>query len=135
MNTEIFLVDTSLWVSFFHKDQSPHSLAVRKVITQLEKEELVVTCGLVLAEFVRGLGKSEKEQRTRKILENHEYLACDKEVYLLAGELARNLDESGFRIPLGDCLIASVSIINKVTLVTDDPHFKRFAGLNLRFIG
>lgn len=135
MSTEVFLVDTSLWVTFFHKDQRSHSLAVRKVVAHLEKEERVVTCGQILAEFVRGLGGSEKEQKTRKILEDHECLACDKEIYLLAGDLAQNLDKSGLGIPLGDCLIASIAIVNRVTLVTDDPHFRRFTGLNLKFVG
>lgn len=134
MNEDIFLVDTSCWAFFFRLGKDIHTLAVQNTIRKLEDKNKIVTCGIVLAEFIQGLGKSQKENRIRQILENHGYLETFKEIYILAGELSKNLAEKGLKTPLSDCLIAATATIYKVTLVTDDPHFKRFSGLKLKFI-
>lgn len=134
MNTEIFLVDTSVWIKYFHRRRDSKNFEIISLIKKFEKSAKVVTCGIVLAEFIQGLGKSQKESAARRILEGHEYLATAKEIYILAGEFSRNLARRGLETPLSDCLIAAIAIAYGVTLVSDDSHFKRFSGLKLKFI-
>lgn len=134
MNTEIFLVDTSVWVQYFHRRKDSKNLKIIRLIKELEKTAKVVTCGIILAEFIQELGRSPKESAARQILEGHEYLATAKEIYISAGEFSKNLASKGLKTPLSDCLIATVAIAYGVTLVSDDPHFKRFKDLKLIFI-
>lgn len=135
MNFEIFLVDTNVWIGYFRRRKDRKNLKIIRLLKDLEKTARVVTCGLILAEFIQGLGRSQKESMARRILESHEYLTSSKEIYILAGELSRDLARKGFKTPLSDCLIAAIAIAYGVTLVTDDSHFKRFSGLKTKFIG
>jgi len=134
MTKELFLVDTTSWIFFFWQGRDPHTLKTRKLIKNLEQKGKVVTSGVILAEFIQGLGRSKKETKARQILEKHEYLGTFKEVYILAGELARQLANKGLKIPLSDCIIAATTLSYGATLVSDDPHFKRIPGLKLKFI-
>lgn len=135
MSTEIFLVDTGVWISSFCPSNKTTCVYIRQLLKKLEEKERVVTCGIVLAEFARGLGETKREVEILEILENHEYLETIKEVFVYAGQLSRKLDRKRLKIPLTDCLIAATAIFYGATLVTGDPHFKRFEGLKLEFLG
>lgn len=134
MNSEIFLLDTSSWIFFFRRGKDTHTLKTQRMVEELEKRGRVMTCGIILAELIQGLGSSKKEIKIRRMLEKHECFETSKEIYILAGELSRNLADKGFKTPLSDCLIAAITLVYGVTLVSDDPHFKRFIGLKLKFI-
>lgn len=134
MKDDIFLVDTNVWVEYFRRNRTHKNLNVIKVVNEFERNSKVVTCGIILAEFIQGLGKSSKELSARRILESHEFLSSSKEIYILAGEFSRNLAEKGFLTPLSDCLIAATAIFYGATLVTNDLHFKRFEGLKLSLL-
>ena len=134
MKDDIFLVDTNVWIEYFRRNRTYKNLNVIKVVKEFERNSKVVTCGIILAEFIQGLGKSSKELLARRILENHEFLSSSKETYILAGELSRNLAEKGFLTPLSDCLIAALAIVNGIVLVSNDSHFKRFRELKLIFL-
>lgn len=134
MKDEIFLVDTNVWIEYFHRSRTHKNLTIIKAVKEFERNSKVVACGIVLAEFIQRLGKSSKELSARRILENHEFLSSSKEIYILAGELSRNFAEKGFKTPLSDCLIAALAIAYGVVLVSNDPHFKRFKELKLRFL-
>jgi len=135
MKDDIFLVDTNIWIEYFRRNPTHKNLKIIKAINELEKNCKVIICGIILAEFIQGLGKSYKELSARQILENHEFLSSSKEIYILAGEFSRNLVEKGFKTPLSDCLIAAQAISYGIVLVSNDPHFKRFKELKLKFLG
>lgn len=130
MNTEIFLVDTGVWISSFCPSNQTSCLNIRQLLKKLEEKERVATCGIVLTEFARGLGEIKKEIEAFEILESHEYLETSKDIFIYAGQLSRNLDKKG----LTDCLIAATAMFYGATLVTNDPHFKRFKELKLKFL-
>lgn len=134
MKDDIFLVDTNVWIEYFRRSRAHKNLSIIKVVNEFERNSKVVTCGIILAEFVQGLGKSSKELSARRILESHEFLSSSKEIYILAGEFSRNLAGKGFKTPLSDCLIVALAISYGVVLVSNDPHFKRFRGLKLEFL-
>lgn len=134
MNTEVFLVDTSVWIHVFRRSVRPRTKKIQQFFRSLSAEVRLVTTGIVLAEFIQGLGKGKNDKAARTILERYEYLPSRKEIYILAGELSKNLAVKGLKTPLSDCLIAVTAIVYEATLVSDDPHFKRFSGLKLKFI-
>lgn len=134
MKDDVFLVDTNVWIEYFRRNRKRKNLSIIKTVNEFERNGRVVSCGIILAEFVQGLGKSFKELSARRILESHEFLSSSKEIYILAGELSRYLAEKGFKTPLSDCLIAAQVISYGIVLVTNDPHFKRFKELKLIFL-
>ena len=52
------LVDTSVWIEFFKL----HSETGDK-LEKLIKEHLVWTCGVIIFELIKGLGKKKKRQQ------------------------------------------------------------------------
>lgn len=134
MNTDKFLIDTTCWIFFFRAKRDAHDLKMRKLVKSLEQKQKVVTCGMILAEFIQGLGNSESEIKARIALERHECLPMTKKVFISSGEISQQLMTRGLKTPLSDCLIAAVCLEHDVTLVTDDPHFKRFKNLRLKYI-
>lgn len=134
MKTEVFLPDTSIWIHFFRQEKQSKTQKVHQFFRVLPVEARLVTTGIILAEFVQGLGKSKKDRLAREILERCEYLPAEKEIYLFAGEVSKELAAKGFKTPLSDCLIAATAIAYGATLVTNDVHFKRFKNLKLEFI-
>lgn len=134
MSSKTFLIDTNIWIHCFRRSRHPRTKKVQRFFRFLPKENKLVTTGIILAEFVQGIGRGKRDQAARKLLERYEYLSSTKEIYILAGELSANLTQRGFKTPLSDSLIAAVAIAYGVVLVTSDLHFKRFAGLKLKFI-
>lgn len=134
MNPKVYLIDTTIWVHVFSQSRRSRTKKIQQFFQTLPPETKLVTTGIILAEFIRGLGRGKKEKIAREILERYEYLPGRKEIYILAGELARELDRKGLKTPLPDCLIAATTTSYRATLVSDDPHFKRFGRLKLKFI-
>lgn len=134
MNTEIFLVDTSIWIHVFRQSTQQKTKQVQDFFRLLSPAVKLTTTGIVLAECICGLGKGKKDEVVRKILERYDYLPSTKDIYVLAGELSKDLENKGLKTPLADCLIAATAISYGVTLISKDLHFKRFKELKLKFL-
>jgi predicted nucleic acid-binding protein len=102
-----------------------------------ELEELVVSgeiaiCGTVIAEVLSGVRKESEVEILKRRFASLPYLAETREVFEHAASLYRKLRKSGKNIPLSDCVIASVCLINEVKLLTVDKHFAAFGESQLK---
>ncbi len=130
-----YLLDTSTWIYYFKKSTDPKILKTQKQAQKFIKEGKIYTCGQVLAEFLRGVGKETKKQKEmREMLLSLPYLLTTKTDFVKAADLAKKLDKKGEAVPLADCLIAAFVISHSLILVTNDNHFKRFKGLKLKLL-
>lgn len=113
------LVDTSVWVDFFNEHPSPEA---ELLIRLIESEVDLVTCGVIIAEFMQGIRKA----RTLPTLENHfrflSYLTPrEPQTYFSAARLFRELRARGITIRSTiDCLIARLAEENDVLLLAKD---------------
>jgi hypothetical protein len=113
------LVDTSVWVDFFNRHPSPEAGVLTRLI---EDEAELVTCGVVIAEFLQGVRRAD----TLPALEGHfrfiTYLAPrEPETYFAAAALFRGLKAQGITIRSTiDCLIACLAAENEVLLLAKD---------------
>lgn len=134
MSRRILLLDSTSWIFYFRHSFDRQTLKTQKKIREIYKNGQLAVCGQVLSEIIQGLGESKKEKMIREFLMKTPYLETNREVFLFAGDLSRELVKRGFVTPLSDCLIAAIAIFYKATLVSSDPHFKSFKNLNLIFI-
>ncbi len=112
------LVDTSVWIEFFRKNEPWYS-----AVSDLMEREEVCCIGIVLAELMQG-AKSEKELGTiREFLHVFDFLPEAGELWASAGELAFTLRRKGKAAGLSDCYIAAVAQSAGVRLFTLDKHF------------
>lgn len=113
------LVDTSVWVDFFNRHPSAEAETLRRL---LEDEVEIVTCGVVLAEFLQGV----RHDKDLAVLEGHfrdmECLAPkEPDTYLAAAMLYRKLRARGLTIRSTiDCLIASLAAEHGALLLARD---------------
>jgi predicted nucleic acid-binding protein len=112
------LVDTSVWIDFFRKAHSPEG----DLMDLLLAEDRVVICGIVEMEILQGL-KGKERVPTESLLELLPYLATERADFRVAGLLWQQLRRRGMTIPSTDCLIASLCLRHRVSLLSLDAHF------------
>ncbi len=118
------LVDTSVWIDFFNDYKSPAAEALARLI---DEEVDLLTCGVILSEFMQGL----KDPGTIKTLEKHfremDWLTPQEpETYLAAAALFRDLRRRGITVRSTiDCLIAQLALENKALILTKDKDLSR----------
>ncbi len=115
------LVDTSVWIDFFHGKSGMHVKALEELITN---DQEICMCGLILSEVLQGIKLQRDFFRTKNFFEALVYLPMSKETFLLSAGLYRSLRKKGatIRKPI-DCMIASVAIENNLPLLHNDRDF------------
>lgn len=113
------LADSCVWIEFLSS----------KGFGELEDQVLsgeIAICGTVIAEVLSGVRKESEAEILKRRFASLPYLAETRDVFEHAAALYRKLRKSGKNVPLSDCVIASVCLINEVRLLTVDKHFAAF---------
>lgn len=113
------LADSCVWIEFLSSNGFG------------ELEDLVLSgeiaiCGTVIAEVLSGVRKESEAEILKRRFASLPYLAETREVFEQAASLYRKMKKSGKNVPLSDCVIAAVCLINEVRLLTVDKHFAAF---------
>ncbi|MDO3378279.1 type II toxin-antitoxin system VapC family toxin [Geoalkalibacter halelectricus] len=123
------LIDTSVWIAFFRKNEPYHSL-----VSQWMDDDQVVCCGFILAELIQG-AKSDKELAVLEdFLQVFPFIPESPELWVAAGKLSYQLRRKGVTVGLSDCLIAVAAASDNAQVATLDNHFDalcRPAGISL----
>lgn len=113
------LVDTSIWIEFFRKNEPYYSM-----VNRLMDDERVICCGVVLAELMQGV----KSERELAVLDSFpqvfNFIAETPELWADAGKLSFKLRRQGATIGLSDCFIAVAAASVNAQVATLDSHFK-----------
>jgi predicted nucleic acid-binding protein len=119
MNGNI-LIDTSAWIDFFRKKESP----VFDLVAGTLRDQKAFGSGIILLELLRG-GKSLKELTViNELFSVIKRVDPNPESYRLAGQLGYSTAKKGENLSVVDLLIAQVAIENRLKLLTLDNHFK-----------
>ena len=124
MSTKI-IVDTSVWIEFFHNEKSHVSVHLKNLL----RSGQVALTGMVLAEILQGIRSPREARLVRRSLESLPFIEIDYKVWRQAGEISSALRRKGLTIPLSDIIIASVAITADHEVFTTDPHFEKIPGL------
>ncbi len=120
---ERVLVDTGAWVAFF-RGSVPGRSEVRALVT----ENRALRCGPVELELRRGLRRREAAA-VLGVWSAVPPLAVEATDFTSAGDLLRDLRESGKSLPSMDGLIAALALRYEVPLLSLDHHFALVPGL------
>lgn len=118
------LVDTSVWIDFFQDDDSLYAKTLEGLIKDSNR---AVICGVILQEVLQGIKDHTTYELTKERLLKFPFLDTNKETYIFASFLYRNLRRKGITVPSIDTTIASIAILNRIPLFTKDEHFKTIA--------
>jgi predicted nucleic acid-binding protein len=113
------LADSCVWIEFLSS----------KGFGELEDLVLsgeIAICGTVIAEVLSGVRKESEAEILKKRFASLPYLDETREVFEQAAFLYRKMKKAGKNVPLSDCVIAAVCLINEARLLTVDKHFAAF---------
>ena len=113
------LLDTSIWIDYFQKSQSP----VKIVVEGLLKNRQAVFTGVIALELIRG-ARSAKELAILSTLFTciERINECDT-THLEAGNMGYQLARKGIIIGTVDLIIGQLALENNLSLYTQDRHF------------
>jgi predicted nucleic acid-binding protein len=123
----VVLVDTSVWIEFFDRNNP----SVRADLESLLRQGEVATAGLVLAELRRGCRSTPQVRVLLQAMEPLVFLEADRDCWLRAGELAAECSARGFQLGLADSLLAALAIRESASIFTLDRDFERIPRLQL----
>ena len=127
------LVDTSIWIDFF---QAPESRSASELVALIKDHNRVSLCGVVLQEVLQGIRNQKSFELVRERLLKFPFIEANRETWLLAASLYRDLRSKGITMPPVDVTIAAVAIQNDVSLLSRDVHFEEVAKVSrLRLYG
>ena len=117
------LVDTSIWVDFFHDSQkSKQANVLQKLI---EEENNICICPIIYQEVLQGIRDDKIFSEIKLILQNT--LMVNTPIITVADhaiDLYRSLRKKGITIRKAyDCLIASYAILENIYLFHNDSDF------------
>ena len=113
------LVDTSVWVDFVNGHPSPEAQALEQLVRD---EADILTCGVVVAEFLQGIRERDSLAQLKRHFRDMEWLTPgEPETYLAAAALYRSLRAQGVTIRSTiDCLIARLAEEGQALLLSKD---------------
>ena len=121
----LFLPDTSAWIGFFSKQQTPAGVKLGKLI---ELEMDVCLCGPTLMESIQGIRHDEQLRKISSILRHYEYLETDRMIYEQAAIIYRTCRAGGFTIrKTMDCVIAATALRHDAHVLHNDRDFDMIA--------
>lgn len=119
MKDELVLIDTSVWISYFRRDNKPVEGAVERLLD----EDLAATCSLVMAELIQGARDKKQIEILRPHFESLHALDESTQDWVEAGSLAFAMKKKGKSLGLADCFLAVVAKKNRATIYSLDKHF------------
>lgn len=125
MNQKL-LVDTSVWIDYFRNNSHTTEFLEKQLL-----EDKVYIVGIVVSELLQGIKNETDREIIRNSLDAINYINMNYADWVRAGDISYSLRKNGVTLPLTDIAIAAAAIENKLTVVTNDKHFKNIPGLNV----
>ena len=117
------LIDTSIWIEYFNRAQSP----LHAEVARLLRDRATVYTGIIALELIRGV-RTEKEKSTLdSLLQSIDHVTEGDSTHCEAGRMGNRLARKGFTLGTVDLLIGQLAIENDVLLFTRDQHFATLA--------
>ncbi|TKB70219.1 MAG: PIN domain-containing protein [Nitrospira sp.] len=121
------IADTSVWIPFFNRPDSPEKAALDLLIDADE----VVLVGVVLAELLQGCRASSERETLSEALLALPYYEVTQSTWSQTGDLSAQLLRKGLTLPLSDLIIAALAIEHHCPVYSLDTHFKKIPGVRL----
>ena len=118
------LVDTSVWIDFF---QSPDAHTTTILSSLIKDHNRVMLCGPVIQEILQGIRSKKSYELVRERLLKFPFVSTDRDTWLLAAALYRELRAKGVTLPSMDVTISAIAIQNDMPLFARDTHFETVA--------
>lgn len=121
------LVDTSVWIEFLDR----FNPLVRTDLAGLLRTNVVATAGIIISELRAGCRSKMQVQEVLETMTPLVYHEVDERTWLHAGELVADGAARGFKLAIGDCLLAALALREKCEIFTLDRDFEHIPGIQI----
>ena len=125
MRSDLFLVDTSVWLDVLPPGGSNSGLRDR--IDSLLAADRVAATGMVRLELLGGARSDEEWNRLSDYLSALHHLPMEEEAWREAAQMGFLLRREGVTVPSTDLLIGAVAVKSDAVLLHRDRHFDLIA--------
>lgn len=121
----MILVDTSVWIDFFHHNsEKAHVIKLKEIMNY---EEIAI-CDVILMEILQGVRDEKQHQLIKDYLLCLPCLEINQATYLAAAQIYRDLRIRGITIRKSiDCIIAAVALQHQCYFLHNDRDFEMIA--------
>lgn len=120
------IVDTCIWIEFFRTKPK-----ISNRLRDLISNNLVAGVGIILAELLQGIKTKKEKEIITEIFDAIDYLEITREIWIEAGNLAREFRTDGKTILLSDILIACCAQKHRYKIFTIDKHLQMIPGTKI----
>jgi len=117
------LVDTSAWIEFFRRKESPVSLRLKEYL----KLNQVCYAGPIAVELYQGAKTNKEIEVLHQLLQTIHYVEITRSHYHHAGEISHKAARSGKIFSIVDLILAVVVHDEQLKLISLDTHFKEIS--------
>jgi predicted nucleic acid-binding protein len=125
MRSELFLVDTSIWLEALPPGRGSREL--REWLDGLLAGDLVATTDIVRLELLGGARSQEEWEKLDELLSALHLLPVTEEHWRETALMGFQLRRQGITVPFTDLLIGAVALKADAALVHRDRHFDLIA--------
>lgn len=116
---KLVFVDTSVWIDYFlQKD-----IVLSRTMDALLENAQVATAAVILAELIQGARGTKEIEKLKEYFKPLAWVSASDSHWQEAGELSFQLRQSGKKVNLTDCYIASLASSASAGIFTLDKHF------------
>ena len=119
------MIDTSAWVEFFNRPDSPE----KQTIDLLIDSDRAAVCGVTLAELLQGTRTQKEFHQVRDSLQALPYYEMDAAAWEKVGDLGFTLRRKGITMPVTDLAVAALALTHGMSVLACDSHFAEIPGL------
>lgn len=116
---KMVLVDTSVWIDYFRKNEE-----VYDKLNRLIDQGRVCCARLIVAELIQGAKERKEVEVIKNLLDVFPILEEREDTWFRAGVLSYNIRRKGKEVGLADCYLAIMATDSKSVVCTFDQHFK-----------
>jgi len=120
------MIDSSTYIDWMRSGRNPV-----RILRPFVQAGLLVSCGLVRVEVVRGIVKPAVKAEMDGLFDAIREVPATPALWSRVSELAWRLDRKGIVLPVSDLIIGECAIFENATLVSSDAHFTEIPDLKL----
>jgi predicted nucleic acid-binding protein len=117
------LVDTSAWIEFFRRKESPMSLRLREYL----KLNQACYTGPIAVELYQAAKTNKEIEVIDQLLQTIDYVDISRSHYHHAGQISHKAARSGKIFSIVDLILAVVAGDEDLKLLSLDTHFKEIS--------
>ncbi|OGQ06297.1 MAG: hypothetical protein A3F82_03440 [Deltaproteobacteria bacterium RIFCSPLOWO2_12_FULL_44_12] len=128
----LVLIDTSVWIDYFLKK----NIELEQTVDTLLDNAQVATAAIIQAELVQGSRGEKEVKKLKEYFKPLYWIQGNDTHWQEAGELSLRLRQTGKKINLTDCYIASLAKSSSANVFSLDKHFiwiEKIGGCSLLF--